>query len=332
MSFKLFKYGNYTASISIDPAAGILYGKVLGIKDVVTFRGRSVREAKRDFENSVKAYTRFCTEKLRQSPDIPFSEDPSDLLQQFIKEPNEIFAQIKPFLAPDEVYLSVDLLNDFKQLLLGLDAIQRYLNHKESDCIKNLVSRLEELRKEPVSVSTFTSKRMSDRTLDVFKYENYTASITIDYDTEVLYGKVRGIQDVVTFRGQSVEEAEKDFQKSVDAYLKFCNPSQPDDNPSFDESSLSLQQQFVNEPNKVIFEVKSCLTFEGNLTGPELWNTLEKLLMGLDGMQKHLNFEKSNSSVDLIFKLETLRKAQDSINQSVFQNTLGSVFQPAKKS
>ncbi len=38
------KYKGYTADIEIDETAGILFGKVLDIKDVITFKGSTVAE------------------------------------------------------------------------------------------------------------------------------------------------------------------------------------------------------------------------------------------------------------------------------------------------
>jgi predicted HicB family RNase H-like nuclease len=66
------KYKGYTASIEIDETAGILFGKVLDIKDVITFKGSTVEELEREFHNSVNDYLEWCTE-LKEEPDRPFS-------------------------------------------------------------------------------------------------------------------------------------------------------------------------------------------------------------------------------------------------------------------
>ncbi len=66
------KYKGYTAEIEIDETAGILFGKVLDIKDVITFKGSTVAELKREFHNSVDDYLEWCAE-LGEEPDTPFS-------------------------------------------------------------------------------------------------------------------------------------------------------------------------------------------------------------------------------------------------------------------
>ena len=66
------KYKGYTAEIEIDETAGILFGKVLDIKDVITFKGITVAELEQEFHNSVDDYLEWCTE-LGEEPDKPFS-------------------------------------------------------------------------------------------------------------------------------------------------------------------------------------------------------------------------------------------------------------------
>ncbi|NET36196.1 MAG: type II toxin-antitoxin system HicB family antitoxin [Cyanothece sp. SIO1E1] len=68
----MLSYKGYTAEIKVDVNAGILTGRVLDIKDTVTFQGRTVEEATQEFHMSVDAYLMFCQE-LGQKPDRPFS-------------------------------------------------------------------------------------------------------------------------------------------------------------------------------------------------------------------------------------------------------------------
>lgn len=54
------------------------------------------------------------------------------------------------------------------------------------------------------------------------KYKGYRCTIQFDHDAEVFHGEVIGLRDVVTFRGDSVNELKEAFEKSVDDYLQFC--------------------------------------------------------------------------------------------------------------
>ncbi|KYC44106.1 DNA repair protein [Scytonema hofmannii PCC 7110] len=68
----MMTYKGYTASLEIDLEAGIIFGRVLDINDVVTFKGKTVEEARQEFQKSVDDYLAFC-EDLGEEPDKPFS-------------------------------------------------------------------------------------------------------------------------------------------------------------------------------------------------------------------------------------------------------------------
>lgn len=68
----MLNYKGYTGHIEVDLDAGILHGSVLDIKDVVTFEGKTIEEAKQAFQDSIDDYLEFCAE-LGDEPDKPFS-------------------------------------------------------------------------------------------------------------------------------------------------------------------------------------------------------------------------------------------------------------------
>lgn len=57
---------------------------------------------------------------------------------------------------------------------------------------------------------------------DILQYTDYIASISFSTEDEVFYGKILGIDDLVTFEGASVKELKKAFQESVDDYIETC--------------------------------------------------------------------------------------------------------------
>ncbi|WP_375510196.1 type II toxin-antitoxin system HicB family antitoxin [uncultured Nostoc sp.] len=65
-------YKGYTASVEVDVEAGIIFGQVLDINDVITFKAKTVDEARQEFQISVDDYLAFC-EELGEDPDKPFS-------------------------------------------------------------------------------------------------------------------------------------------------------------------------------------------------------------------------------------------------------------------
>ena len=48
--------------MEVDHEAGIIFGRVLDIRDVITFTGTTVTAAKQAFQDSVDDYLEFCQE------------------------------------------------------------------------------------------------------------------------------------------------------------------------------------------------------------------------------------------------------------------------------
>jgi predicted HicB family RNase H-like nuclease len=65
-------YQDYTGVFAYDEEADLFHGRVIGLRDVVTFEGRSIDELKSALADSVEDYLDFCKE-LGQEPDKPFS-------------------------------------------------------------------------------------------------------------------------------------------------------------------------------------------------------------------------------------------------------------------
>jgi predicted HicB family RNase H-like nuclease len=68
----MMTYKGYTGTVRFDDEAEIFYGEVTGLRDVVTFQGRTVDELKTAFQESIDDYLEFC-ESRGESPDKPFS-------------------------------------------------------------------------------------------------------------------------------------------------------------------------------------------------------------------------------------------------------------------
>ncbi len=60
---------------------------------------------------------------------------------------------------------------------------------------------------------------------DLIEYKGLIGSLHFDSEDEVFFGKIEGIEDLISFEGQSVKEIKKAFQESVDDYLELL--SQP---------------------------------------------------------------------------------------------------------
>jgi predicted HicB family RNase H-like nuclease len=61
-SLSRLSHRGYTGTAEIDWTAGIIFGRVALGRDVVTFQGSSVAEAKQAFADSVDDYLEWCEE------------------------------------------------------------------------------------------------------------------------------------------------------------------------------------------------------------------------------------------------------------------------------
>jgi len=57
---------------------------------------------------------------------------------------------------------------------------------------------------------------------DTLIYKGFIGSVHFSDEDVVFYGKVQGINDLITFEGQSVKELVKAFHDAVDDYLNLC--------------------------------------------------------------------------------------------------------------
>jgi predicted HicB family RNase H-like nuclease len=54
------------------------------------------------------------------------------------------------------------------------------------------------------------------------EYKGYSGTVGFSAEDKIFFGKIQGINDLVTFEGTSVDELEQSFQESVLDYLETC--------------------------------------------------------------------------------------------------------------
>jgi predicted HicB family RNase H-like nuclease len=60
----MMKYKGYTGRITaLDKELRLFHGRVVGIRDVITFEGATVDEVMQAFRDSVEDYLEFCRER-----------------------------------------------------------------------------------------------------------------------------------------------------------------------------------------------------------------------------------------------------------------------------
>ena len=66
----MFEYNSYLGTVEADD--GAFSGRVVGLRDVITFEGDTYAEVEQAFRASIDDYLAFCAERGEQ-PDRPFS-------------------------------------------------------------------------------------------------------------------------------------------------------------------------------------------------------------------------------------------------------------------
>lgn len=66
------KYKGYVARVEYDDDAKIFHGEVIGLRDVITFQGKTVEEIEKAFKDSVDDYLAWCKER-GEKPEKAFS-------------------------------------------------------------------------------------------------------------------------------------------------------------------------------------------------------------------------------------------------------------------
>ena len=84
---KGMNYNSYFAKVEFDPEDHIFIGRIIGIRDIVSFHGESVNELETAFHEAVDNYLAACNE-LGQEPNKPYSGN------LMLRIPSEIHAAV----------------------------------------------------------------------------------------------------------------------------------------------------------------------------------------------------------------------------------------------
>jgi predicted HicB family RNase H-like nuclease len=57
---------------------------------------------------------------------------------------------------------------------------------------------------------------------DILKYQDFIGSVHFSAEDECFFGKLEGIDDLVTFEGRDVDALKRSFREAVDDYIDLC--------------------------------------------------------------------------------------------------------------
>ncbi|MDR2205442.1 MAG: type II toxin-antitoxin system HicB family antitoxin [Flavobacteriaceae bacterium] len=60
------------------------------------------------------------------------------------------------------------------------------------------------------------------KAVDILNYKGFMGSVHFSSEDDVFFGKVEGINDLITFEGKSVDELKKAFHYMIDEHIKDC--------------------------------------------------------------------------------------------------------------
>jgi predicted HicB family RNase H-like nuclease len=58
---------------------------------------------------------------------------------------------------------------------------------------------------------------------NILKYKDFISTVKYSEEDNAFIGRMEGIDSIVSFEGQSVEELKSAFREAVESYLDFCN-------------------------------------------------------------------------------------------------------------
>lgn len=69
--------------------------------------------------------------------------------------------------------------------------------------------------------------------MNVMKYKGYTGTIEYSEEDDCLFGKLLGINDSISYDGESVKELRENFQGMLDFYLDSCKEAGKEPNKPY---------------------------------------------------------------------------------------------------
>jgi len=57
---------------------------------------------------------------------------------------------------------------------------------------------------------------------DVLRHKDFIGSVRFSAEDECFFGKIEGVDDLVTFEGRDVDELKRSFREAVEDYICLC--------------------------------------------------------------------------------------------------------------
>ena len=103
---------------------------------------------------------------------------------------------------------------------------------------------------------------------DIMTYNGFIGSVHFSSEDRVFFGKIEGINDLVTFEGTTVDELEESFHYMVDEHIKDCK-----------ESKLPVEKSYKGSLNiRMPSELHRKASYQATLLGISLNEFIKKAI------------------------------------------------------
>lgn len=82
----MMHYKGYSGQMTYDDKAKVFHGEVIGLKNLITFRGKSVEELEKSFKESINFYLEWCKSERVQPEKAFWGMSLLELLQSFMQK------------------------------------------------------------------------------------------------------------------------------------------------------------------------------------------------------------------------------------------------------
>ena len=83
---------------------------------------------------------------------------------------------------------------------------------------ENVLNDIEQLVKTPISYRVDNNKT----DMNTLSYRGFIGTFNYAEEDGILFGKIEGVTDLVTFQGASIQEVKKAFTEAVEDYIILC--------------------------------------------------------------------------------------------------------------
>lgn len=82
---------------------------------------------------------------------------------------------------------------------------------------------------------------------NIMEYKDYLGSVEFSEVDKVLFGKVMGVNALISYEGSTVAELIEDFHNAVEAYLALCESKQIIPEKSYYDSFVRIPWELHNQ-------------------------------------------------------------------------------------